>query len=715
MPSLSRCIATRVRFSSSSRASRRASMRSRSSTEASLGRRASTQRVGCGAHGPRRRGDRQHLVPTAGADRASRHSGRPAVRRLRRRPHRAGGRDHRLPGVLRGAAQRRDAAHHLAALGGRLHRRVRATAGRRRRGGLGSHLRRPVRHTRGSAAGQGGAEPRRQGRRAYRGGGLDNRGRRPRLHGARGREGGARRSEREGRGQARRGGAQGAEALVRDRHARVPQTRRAHRGGQRVDRLDPSGEADPHRGERDDPGGAGAHLVAHVRAPGRVCGRLRGLRRQRLVGPAHQRAGPVCRARGQVCRGVRIAAHDRQRDRTGAVRAHGTGAARDGRHPQALRGVAPTGSALDGANTALMLSVRAIVRIVLVVVCVAIALYLLWLLRKPISWLLIAIFLAVALSPPVNWLARRMRRGFAITIVYLGLLLIPILLIAAIVPPLITEANNFADNVPTYADDVTEFVQKNKQLREINQDYDITAQLEKEAKKLPNRLGGAAGTLRDVGLGIVNSVFALITILVLTAFLLGSGRSWTDALIASRPPEQRERLHRSLDNMASAVGGYVAGALTIAVIAGVATYIVLAILGVPFKGPLAVLAGLFSLIPLVGATIAAVLIGIVTLFEDFPTATIIWTIWAIAYQQLENHLLQPQIQKRTVNVHPLITILAVLFGGTLLGILGAIVAIPVAASIQILLREYVDMRTLSIKSPEAPPPAAPPPPDPAPA
>jgi len=360
-------------------------------------------------------------------------------------------------------------------------------------------------------------------------------------------------------------------------------------------------------------------------------------------------------------------------------------------------------------------SVRDIVRIVLVIVCVVIVLYLLWLLRKPISWILIATFLAVALSPPVNHLARRMKRGFAITIVYLGLLLIPILLIAAIVPPLITEANNFADNVPTYADDVTEFVQENKRLREINEDYDITAQLEKEAQKLPNRLGGAAGTLRDVGLGIVNSVFALITILVLTAFLLGSGRTWIDGWIDSRPPEQRERLRRSRESLASAVSGYVAGALTIAVIAGVATYIVLAILGVPFKGPLAVLAGLFSLIPLVGATIAAVLIGLVTLFEDFPTATIIWTIWAILYQQLENHLIQPQIQKRTVNVHPFITIVAVLFGATLLGIMGALVAIPVAASIQILLREYVDLRTLSIKSPEPPPPAAPPPPDPAPA
>jgi predicted PurR-regulated permease PerM len=364
---------------------------------------------------------------------------------------------------------------------------------------------------------------------------------------------------------------------------------------------------------------------------------------------------------------------------------------------------------------------RQVVRTVLTVVCVAIALYLLYLLRKPISWVLIAAFLAVALSPPVNVLARHMRRGFAITIVYLGLLAIPIALIALIVPPLITEGNDFADKVPSYARDVTKYVKENKRLREINEDYDITDKLEQEAGKLPNRLGGAAGTLRDVGFGIVNSLFALITILVLTAFLLSSGRSWVDALIASRPPDQRERLRRALDNMAQAVAGYVAGALLIALIAGVATYIVLTILGVPFRGPLALIAGLFSLLPLIGATIAAVLIGLVTVFNDFPTTTIIWVIWAIAYQQFENHVIQPQVQKRTVNVQPFITIVAVLFGATLLGVLGALVAIPIAASIQILLREYVDLRTLSIKSappepPEPPAPPAPPvPPDPAPA
>lgn len=360
-----------------------------------------------------------------------------------------------------------------------------------------------------------------------------------------------------------------------------------------------------------------------------------------------------------------------------------------------------------------MLSVRGILRVVLTVVLVAIALYLLYLLRRPIGWLLIAIFLALALSGPVNFLAARMKRGLAITVVFLVLLGIPFLLAALIVPPVITEGNRFADNVPAYANDVSEFVGDNSTLRRLNRDYDITTQLETEAAKLPERLGGAAGTLRDVGFGIVSSAFALITILVLTAFMLSNGRRWTDAAIRSRPPDQRERLRRSLDHMGEAVGGYVAGALLIAVIAGVLTYIVLLILGVPFSGPLALIAGLFSLIPLVGATIAAFLIAVVTLFENFPVATIVWVIWAILYQQFENHLIQPQIQKRTVQIQPFVTIVAVLFGATLLGVVGALVAIPVAASIQILLREYVDMRTLSIK-PE-PEERVPPPVDPAPA
>jgi predicted PurR-regulated permease PerM len=350
---------------------------------------------------------------------------------------------------------------------------------------------------------------------------------------------------------------------------------------------------------------------------------------------------------------------------------------------------------------------------VLIIVGVAIALYLIWLLRRPIGWLLIATFLAVALSPPVNWLATRMRRGLAITVVYVGLLLVPIGLIALIVPTLVTQGNDFAQNLPEYARDVEEFVQDNERLRNLNEDYQLTEKLQQEAEKLPERLGGAAKVLGDVGFGIVNSLFALITILILTAFLLSNGRRWREAALAHQPSERAQRLRRSLDHMGAAVGGYVAGALAIAAIAGILSYFVMLILGVPFRAPLAVLVGLFSLIPLIGATIAAVIVGIVTLFTDFPTATIVWAIWAVAYQQIENNLIQPQVQKRTVNVHPFLTIVAVLFGSTLLGVLGAIVAIPIAASIQILLREYWDWRTMSIR--DKPPPGPQPSDDPAPA
>ena len=138
-----------------------------------------------------------------------------------------------------------------------------------------------------------------------------------------------------------------------------------------------------------------------------------------------------------------------------------------------------------------MPSAREVVRIVLIVVAVANSLYLIYQVRRPLLWLLIAILLAAALSPPVNWLARRMRRGFAVTIVFVCLLGVPILLIALIVPTIINEGTRFADNVPQYARDVTNFVEDNRRLREINQDYDITSRLEEEAAKLPDRLGGA--------------------------------------------------------------------------------------------------------------------------------------------------------------------------------------------------------------------------------
>ena len=281
----------------------------------------------------------------------------------------------------------------------------------------------------------------------------------------------------------------------------------------------------------------------------------------------------------------------------------------------------------------------------------------------------------------------------------------PVGLTALVVPPLVTQGTNLAEDLPNYANDVQDYVNKNKRLRELDDKYDLTGQLQKQANQLPGKIGDAAKVLSDIGLGLVNSVFALVNILILSIFIVAGGRGWTEAALQLRPEAERERMRRILDHTACAVGGYVQGALTIALIAGVQAFIVMEILGVPFAAPLAVLAGLASLIPLVGATVAAIVIGLVTLFNDFPTDTIIWAVWAVIYQQIENNVIQPQVQRRTVQVQPIVVLVAVLFGSTLMGIVGAIVAIPLAASIQIALREWWAWRQ-EVKAAHADGPAA---------
>jgi predicted PurR-regulated permease PerM len=328
---------------------------------------------------------------------------------------------------------------------------------------------------------------------------------------------------------------------------------------------------------------------------------------------------------------------------------------------------------------------RAILRIVLIVVLSAVALYLV---RKPLGWLFVAAFIAVAISGPVARLERRMPRGAAIALVYVGLLGAPLMIAALIIPSVVTQATNLADDVPRYAQDVRDFIEENERLRELDEKYDIGQTLQDQAAKLPAKIGDAAGVLSDLGLGVVNSVFALVNILILSVFMVSGGPRWIHGALQLRPPEERERIERVLGRIAGAIAGYVQGALTVAVIAGTAAFIMMSILGVPFAGPLAVLTGLFALIPLIGATIAAILVGLVTLFNDFPTDTIIWVIWSIVYQQLENNIIQPQVQKRTLQVQPIVVLVAVLFGSTLLGVIGALLAIPVAASIQIAIQEW---------------------------
>jgi predicted PurR-regulated permease PerM len=335
---------------------------------------------------------------------------------------------------------------------------------------------------------------------------------------------------------------------------------------------------------------------------------------------------------------------------------------------------------------------RIVLRTVLIVVGVVVTLYIIYLLRKPLEWIVIATFLAVAMSGPVNLLERRMHRGVAIFIAYLGLLAIPVLLAAILVPPIVNGVNDLASKAPDYAQQAQDFVNRNPRLRKLEKDYGVISQLEDQAKKLPQKLGTAAGTLKDVGVGVVNSVFQGVTILILSVFMVAGGRTWVGRALAFQPPERAARLERALDRIARAVGNYVGGALAQAAIAGITSFIVMKILGIPFAGPLAVLVGFADLIPLVGATIAAVLVGVVTVFADFPIDTIIWTIWAIAYQQLENTVIQPQIQRRAVDLNPFVVLVSVLFGSTLFGVAGALLAIPAAASVQIAVTEWWQFR-----------------------
>jgi predicted PurR-regulated permease PerM len=364
-------------------------------------------------------------------------------------------------------------------------------------------------------------------------------------------------------------------------------------------------------------------------------------------------------------------------------------------------------------------AVATILRVVLIIVGVVLSLYLIYLLRKPLSWVFIAGFLAIALTGPVNFLSRWMPRKLAITTTYLGLVAIPAAIIAIVVPPIVTEGTQLAEKAPQYAQDVQDYVNNNEKLKELDDKYGIVSTLQEQAEKLPSRIGDAASALGDIGVGLVNSIFATVTILILSIFLVASGPGWTRRLIELQAPEHRARMERAFQRIGRAVGAYVAGAAVQATLAGVSTFIVLTILGVPFAAPLAVLTALADLVPLVGATIGAILVGIVTLFQDFPTITIIWIVWAILYQQVENSVIQPQIQKRAVDVHAFIVLVAVLFGSTLFGIIGALLAMPVAATIQITVRELLTYRREirerldsgpAILDPPAgrPPPGAPP-------
>ncbi|HEV2728036.1 MAG TPA: AI-2E family transporter [Solirubrobacterales bacterium] len=349
-------------------------------------------------------------------------------------------------------------------------------------------------------------------------------------------------------------------------------------------------------------------------------------------------------------------------------------------------------------------SIRAILRVVLTVVASALALLILWQLRTPISYLVIALFVALVAAAPVAVLSKHMRRGFAIAIVYGAIVLIPIGIGAILVPPGVEAASDLVNDMPRYAEELTETIEGNGQLREINENFSVTDKVEDFAEESSaSALGDAPGALADFGGWLVTAIFSVVTILILSMFMVARGPRWVEAFLRTRPEKEARVLRRALYAMAQAVSSYVAGAALQAFIAGTAAFVVLTILGVPAPLALAMVVAVFDLIPLIGATIGALLVGIVTLFGDLPLDPIVWGAFAIAYQQFENYVVQPRIQSRAVDLDPFIVVVAALFGGTLFGILGALVAIPTAAAIQIGIKEFLRYRREELGAASPPP------------
>jgi predicted PurR-regulated permease PerM len=335
--------------------------------------------------------------------------------------------------------------------------------------------------------------------------------------------------------------------------------------------------------------------------------------------------------------------------------------------------------------------IRFRVRTVLAILGIAIAawalLTVLAITRQVISWVLVAVFLALALNPAVEWFQRRgiRRRGLAATVTYLLALAVFGGIGFAFIPTLVDQINDFVQALPDYVDDLTAGRGK---LGFLQEEYQIVDKIKEAVQE-----GGAARVLGLTGtaISITKSVLAIvvgtITIVFLTFFMLLEGPMWMERFYGLLPEQSRDRWRGVGREIYRTVGGYVTGNLLISLIAGTLTTIVLLAVDVQYAVALGVIVAILDLIPLAGATIAAILIGTVA-FLNSITAGIVVIVFFVVYQQVENHFLQPVIYGRTVQLSPLAVLVAVLVGAKLAGILGALGAIPVAGTIQVLILDW---------------------------
>lgn len=341
------------------------------------------------------------------------------------------------------------------------------------------------------------------------------------------------------------------------------------------------------------------------------------------------------------------------------------------------------------------ISNKTILRILALITLFIGTIWLAFLLHRQITWIIVAIFFSLALNPVVEYVKRFMpkkSRTAASALVVFGSFAIGIAVIAAFIPTAVSQSTALVNNFPETIQNVSE---GNTSLARIVRKYEIVEYVNKNQDKLVGSLSNVSQPVLNGFKSALGSLVAVLTVISLTYFILAEGADWIHKLGKSRYGAKVKELEPVITDMYGAVSGYVAGNLATSLLAAVAATVMLLILGVPYAVPLGILVGLFDLLPLIGATLGAAIVLFFCLFISLPT-TIIMLVFFLIYQQVENQVLQPMVYAKTVQISPLIVFLAALIGASLAGLVGALIAIPVAASVKIILSYY--LRTVHPKT-----------------
>jgi len=309
-------------------------------------------------------------------------------------------------------------------------------------------------------------------------------------------------------------------------------------------------------------------------------------------------------------------------------------------------------------------------------------------LRPLLVWLVVSLFLSFALEPGVNWLSERgWRRGLATGFLLFGLFIVGIVLVASMIPLVIQQVRDLIENVPGYIDQASRLSERWFNY-EISSDK-LADQLENVDISLADYARNLAGNLLGVGAAVLGAVFQMFTIGLFTFYLVADGPRLRRAVCSVFPPDRQREVLWVWNVAIEKTGGYLYSRLLLALISGVITFLVLTVLGVPFALPLALYTGLLSqFIPVVGTYLAAIVPLLVALLHD-PVSALVLTVFFVLYQQVENYLLGPRITARTMQLHPAIAFGAAIAGGSLMGAIGAFLALPAAAIAQAGLSTYI--------------------------